>query len=177
MAVIINSPSLCMPSSLSLAESFDIEQTGRFVVTLYEQIAADTRSTVSRTYTICANVRRVDNTGSAEGAVMENESPSTELERLRERRLVIRRNEVYGGLSKAERAEYEAVARRIDALIKAIALFDRAQAAETRVESPETDTPQNGARQPYRSREKDSTTAFVGAVKKEAVKRMRNPEN
>jgi hypothetical protein len=139
-----------MPSSLSLAESFDIEQTGRFVVTLYEQIAADTRSTVSRTYTICANVRRVDNTGSAEGAVMENESP---------------------------RAEYEAVARRIDALIKAIVLFDRAQAAETRVESPETDTPQNGARQPYRSREKDSTTAFVGAVKKEAVKRMRNPEN
>jgi hypothetical protein len=47
--VIINSPSLCMPSSLSLAESFDIEQTGRVVVTLYEQIAADTRSTVSRT--------------------------------------------------------------------------------------------------------------------------------
>ena len=122
-------------------------------------------------------MRRVDNTEPTEGAVMEEESPSTELERLRERRLVIRRNEVYGGLSKAERAEYEAVARRIDALIKAIALFDRAQAAETRVESPETDTPQNGARQPYRSREKDSTTAFVDAVKKEAVKRMRNPEN
>jgi hypothetical protein len=92
---------------------------------------------------------------------MDDESPSAELERLRRRQLITRQNEVYGGLAKAERAEYETGAKCIDALIKAMALFDT----------------QSEARQPYRSREQDPTTAFVDAVKKEAVKRTRNREN
>jgi hypothetical protein len=68
---------------------------------------------------------------------MEDESLTAELARLRTRQHDIRQNEVYGGLSKAERAEYEVGAKRIDELtrwIEAIALSGRAQAAEPRVE-------------------------------------------
>jgi|HubBroStandDraft_1064217.scaffolds.fasta_scaffold38318_2 hypothetical protein len=56
---------------------------------------------------------------------MEDETPSSELARLRNQQHDIPENEVYGGLSKAERAEYEAGAKRIDELtrqMEAIAL-------------------------------------------------------
>jgi hypothetical protein len=180
--VIINSPSLCMPSSFSLAESFDIDRQAASLLHITNKSQQIPEVPYRGRWTICANVHVADDTESVEGAVMENESPSAELERLRKRQLVIRRNEVYGGLSKAERAEYEAGRKRINALTKKVeaTASSRAAQAEQRGEwnkMSETDTPQSEARQPYRSREKDSTTAFVDSAKKETVKRTRNPEN
>jgi hypothetical protein len=112
---------------------------------------------------------------------MEDESLTAELARLRKRQHDIRENEVYGGLSKAERAEYEIGAKRIDELtrqIEAIALSGRAQAEQRREwnKSSETDTHRSEARQSYRSREKDSTTEYVDSLKSEAMKGTRNPE-
>jgi hypothetical protein len=112
---------------------------------------------------------------------MEDETLSAELARLRDQQFSARQNEVYGGLSKVEQADYDARAKRIYELTKqveAIASSSRAQAEQRREwnKSSETDTPQSEARQPYRSREKDSTTEYVDSLKSEAVKGTRNPE-
>ena len=112
---------------------------------------------------------------------MEDETLSAELARLRDQQFSARQNEVYGGLSKVEQADYDARVKRIYELTKqveAIASSNRAQAEQRREwnKSSETDTPQSEARQPYRSREKDSTTEYVDSLKSEAVKGTRNPE-
>jgi Skp family chaperone for outer membrane proteins len=78
-------------------------------------------------------------------------------------------------LSKAERAEYEAGRKRIDALTKKVeaTASSRAAQAEQRGEwkkMSETDTPQSEARQPYRSREKDSTNKFIDSLNAGTVK-------
>jgi hypothetical protein len=73
-----------------------------------------------------------------------------------------------GGLSPAERAEYNRKADRIHVLestIQARALANKSsQAARTNQrrqwkQEPKTETPQTDARQSYRSREKDSADA------------------
>jgi hypothetical protein len=82
---------------------------------------------------------------------MKDETSSVELARLREQQHSIRQNEVYGGLSKVERADYDARAKRIYELIKqieAIASPSRAQ-AEQRCEwnklSESDTTPKRGS--------------------------------
>ena len=113
---------------------------------------------------------------------MEDETLSAELARLRDQQFSARQNEVYGGLSKVEQADYDARAKRIYELTKqveAIASSSRAQAEQRREwnKSSETDTPQIDARQSYRSRERDSTTAYVDSVKAKIVEETRNPKN
>jgi hypothetical protein len=113
---------------------------------------------------------------------MEDETLSAELARLRDQQYSARQNEVYGGLSKVEQADYDARANRIYELTKqvaAIASSSRAQAEQRREwnKSSETDIPQSEARQPYRSREKDSTTRFVDSLKTETFKQRRNPKD
>jgi hypothetical protein len=113
---------------------------------------------------------------------MEDETLSAELARLRDQQFSARQNEVYGGLSKVEQADYDARAKRIYELTKqveAIASSSRAQAEQRREwnKSSEMDTPQSEARQPYRSRETDSTHAFTDSAKTDTVKETRNPDN
>ena len=64
------------------------------------------------------------------------ESPKSELARLRKRQRQARQDEVYGGFSKSERAEYDSRAERInelDAQLQTLASADKA-AAEQRGE-------------------------------------------
>ena len=109
------------------------------------------------------------------------ESPKSELARLRKRQLQARQDEVYGGLSESERAEYDTRGERIkelDAELQTLASADTA-AAEQRGEwnkKSETDTPQSEGRQPYRTREQDSTNASTDSLKTVRTKRKPNPE-
>jgi hypothetical protein len=109
------------------------------------------------------------------------ESPKSELARLRKRQRQARQDEVYGGFSKSERAEYDSRAERInelDAQLQTLASADKA-AAEQRGEwnkKSETDMPQSEGRQPYRTREQDSTDAFTDFSKTDRTKRKPNPE-
>jgi hypothetical protein len=82
---------------------------------------------------------------------MAQEDPESEVARLREEQSKTRRNEVYGGLSRAERAEYNRQAERIHVLertIQARAVAEKssqsAKAEQRRQwkEESETDTPQ-----------------------------------
>jgi hypothetical protein len=82
---------------------------------------------------------------------MEDETLSAELARLRDQQYSARQNEVYGGLSKVEQADYDARAERIYELTKqveAIASSGRTQAEQRREwnKSSETGTPQSEAR-------------------------------
>jgi hypothetical protein len=112
---------------------------------------------------------------------MEDQNPHSELIRLRRQQHRTLQNEVYGGLSTAERTEYNRRAKRIhelDAQLQLTAPAD-GDAAEERREwkkKPETDTPQNEARQPYRTREEDSTNAFTDSLKEGRTKQKHNPE-
>jgi hypothetical protein len=109
------------------------------------------------------------------------ESPKSELVRLRKRQRQARQDEVYGGFSKSERAEYDSRAERInelDAQLQTLASADKA-AAEQRGEwnkKSETDMPQSEGRQPYRTREQDSTDAFTDFSKTDRTKKKPNPE-
>lgn len=109
------------------------------------------------------------------------ESPKSELARLRKRQRQARQDEVYGGFSKSERAEYDSRAERInelDAQLQTLASADKA-AAEQRGEwnkKSETDMPQSEGRQPYRTREQDSTDAFTDFSKTDRTKKKPNPE-
>jgi hypothetical protein len=97
---------------------------------------------------------------------MAREKPESELKRLRAEQNKTRQDEVFGGLSPAERAEYEEKSERIhelerEVLASAVAeKSSRSAKAEQQLQwnkEPETDTPQAVAHQPYRSREKGST--------------------
>jgi hypothetical protein len=89
----------------------------------------------------------------------------SELKRLRAEQYKSLQDEVFGGLSPAERARYEVKSERIHELeskIQASAVAEnRSQSAKAERKrqwnkESETDTPQADAQQPYRSREKDS---------------------
>jgi hypothetical protein len=119
---------------------------------------------------------------SAVGAVMEEENPQSEVTRLRKTQFLARQQEIYGGFSPAERTEYDNRAKRIeelDAQLQAIAFTDKAAAEQRREwnKSSETDTPKSEARQPYYSREKDSTTTLTESSKTDPASRTRNPNN
>jgi hypothetical protein len=99
---------------------------------------------------------------------MAKEKPQSELTRLRMEQNKTRRDEVFGGLTPAERAEYDGKSERIYELeseIQASAVAEKslqfAKAEQKRQwnKESETDTPQGEAHQPYRSREKDSTNS------------------
>jgi hypothetical protein len=99
--------------------------------------------------------------------VMVREKPEVELEQLLKEQQKARRDEVFGGLSPAERAEYEGRAARIlelESVIQASAVSKKKTSLSAKAEQarqwnkePEADTPQAEAHQPYRSREKGST--------------------
>jgi len=93
---------------------------------------------------------------------MRDENPHSELARLRREQIKTRQDEVFGGLSHAERAEYNRKAKRIHELeieLQASVVTELHSqpdliAAEQRHEwnkNSETDTPQSSGRQPYRS--------------------------
>jgi hypothetical protein len=96
---------------------------------------------------------------------MAREKHESELKRLRTEQNKTRQDEVFGGLSPAEQAEYNRKSERIHELeskIQASAVAkNRSQSAKAERKrqwnkESETDTPQAEAQQPYRSREKDS---------------------
>jgi hypothetical protein len=100
------------------------------------------------------------------GSVVVPEKREAELKRLLKEQRKARQDEVFGGFSPAERAEYEGKADRIHALESEIqasavskkgSLSARAEQERQWNKEPEEDTPQAEAHQPYRSREKGST--------------------
>ena len=97
---------------------------------------------------------------------MVSEKPEGELKRLLNEQRKARQDEVFGGFSPTERAEYEEKADRIHALesemqssavSKKSSLSAKAEQERQWNKEPETDTPQAETHQPYRSREKGST--------------------
>ena len=95
-----------------------------------------------------------------------------------------RRDEVFGGFTAGERRAYEARRSRIHDLTEEI-LEVRRKEAEANLtaakqrhdwnEQAQTDTSQNEARQPYRSRESDSSRAFTDSQKRSRTKK-KNPD-
>jgi hypothetical protein len=111
---------------------------------------------------------------------MQYESIQSELARLRRDQRESLESEVFLGLTPAERAEYDRKTDRIHALEIDLALSgitERSlQSAKTRQrqewnKDSETDTPQNEAHQPYRSREKDSPEADAESLRSARDKR------
>jgi hypothetical protein len=108
-----------------------------------------------------------------------------ELARLLEQQSKARRDEVFGGLTHSERAAYEARRNRIHVLENEVleARQIDSDAANQRREwnkQSEADTPQNDARQPYRSREQDSSKAFADSQKKSSTEKTdsdKSPDN
>jgi hypothetical protein len=110
---------------------------------------------------------------------MDEETPQSELTRLRKAQVLAQEREIYGGFSPAERIEYDNRAKRInelDAQVRALAIADDAASERRRDwnKLSETDTPLSGARQPYRSREKDSTTAYTESLKTDQANHLFN---
>ena len=96
---------------------------------------------------------------------MAKEKAEAEWNRLCTEQEKTRRDEVFGGLSAAERTEYSRKSDRIrelESIIQASAVAEknaRSEKAEQQLQwnrESETDTPQGEAHQPYRSREQDS---------------------
>jgi hypothetical protein len=86
-----------------------------------------------------------------------DEKSQAELRLLKKEQKKARQDEVFGGLSKAERAEFNRRAERIQDLereIQAVAVTEEPRRQWNK--TSETDTPQSGPHQPHRSREKDS---------------------
>ena len=103
-----------------------------------------------------------------DGVFVPNENPQSELKRLLREQLKTLQDEVYGGLLAGERAEYNSKANRIHQLqieLQATAASDLIAEERRRDwnKTSETDTPQSSARQPYRSREKESADTFTGS--------------
>lgn len=103
---------------------------------------------------------------------MEKEQPKSELERLQKEQRKTRQDEVFGGLTKAEIARYDAKAKRISELEAELG----ASAAKREQErqwnkEPETDIPQLQARQPYRDRESNFESKEVRNGRIELVRR------
>jgi hypothetical protein len=102
------------------------------------------------------------------------EKPEIELKRLRVEQGKARQDEVFGGLTPAERAAFNARTKRINELeieLAAIAFAKSAQRANANQtaqwnKEAETDTPQGEAHQPYRSRESDSANSYQDSTTK-----------
>lgn len=116
---------------------------------------------------------------------MAEEYPEFELKRLQAEQSKTRRDEVFGGLSLAERAEYNRKTKRIDQLIRDIAANAAAnqRLRSTKLEQErqwskdaETDTHQDEARQSYRSRETSYTEASAASKRKRAKGRNESDE-
>jgi hypothetical protein len=100
---------------------------------------------------------------------MKRETPQTEIMRLLREQIQSREDEVFGGLSRAERADYnrkDARINHLEILLQAQATAQKSvgpDASDRRRKSikwaakPEEDIPQENARQPYRSRESRSS--------------------
>jgi hypothetical protein len=109
------------------------------------------------------------------------ENPKSELARLREEQRQARLDEVYGGFSKSERAEYDIREERIHELDSQLLTMTSADdaASEQRREwnrKSETDTAQTEGRQPYRTREHGSTNTFTDSLKTGRTQQKRKPE-
>jgi hypothetical protein len=113
------------------------------------------------------------------------EKPESELRRLRTEQGKTRRDEVFGGLSRAERAEYDKKAeriRRLEGEIQESAIAEKslhtARVKPTRKwkGKSETDSPHAEPRQPYRSREKDSADASRDSTKKRRKRKNESDE-
>lgn len=111
---------------------------------------------------------------------MAKEKPESELKRLRVEQKKAQQDEVFGGLSPAERAAYNEKTNRINELeieltARALAIkssqFTKAEQKREWNKESETDTPQAEAHQPYRSRETDSTNASTNSLRKKRDKR------
>lgn len=113
---------------------------------------------------------------------MATQDPKHELKSLRAEQDKTRRNEIFGGLSPTERADYYRESDRIHELKNQI---HANSAATTSLESAkaekrrswnkqsETDTPLGEAHQPYRSREEGSTGGVANSSKQRTkVKRV-----
>jgi hypothetical protein len=97
------------------------------------------------------------------GALMKDETSHSELIRLRKEQIKAQQNEVFGGWSPAEHAQYEQRMKRINELeiqlrMTGISEKNSESGAEQKQrsrwnEESETDTHQSEAHQPYRSRE------------------------
>jgi hypothetical protein len=94
---------------------------------------------------------------------MDRETPRAEVLRLLKELRKTRQDEIFGGLSLSERADYDKKANRIselELLLKStsLSLFSEPTPDNSGAwdKMSETDTPQSLARQPYRDREKDS---------------------
>ena len=94
---------------------------------------------------------------------MDRETPQAEVLRLLKELRKTRHDEIFGGLSISERAEYDKKANRISELAllletTSLSFFSKPDSKNSGawVKMSETDSPQSLARQPYRSREKDS---------------------
>jgi hypothetical protein len=105
---------------------------------------------------------------------MAKEKSESELKRLRTEQNKTRQDEVFGGLSPAERAEYEGKSERIHELeseIQASAVAEkRSQSAKAEQKrqwnkEPETDTPQAEAHQPTAAEKKIRRTALTDSRK------------
>jgi hypothetical protein len=116
---------------------------------------------------------------------MPHESSQTELARLLTEQETARRDEVFGGLSPAERAEYARKAKRINDLeielrtstvVKKSFPSVRAEQSRQWDRTSETDTPQAEAHQPYRSRETGSTDANTESSGSNRSKEKNEPE-
>jgi hypothetical protein len=113
---------------------------------------------------------------------MKYETAKSELLRLFKKQNEVLQDEVFGGLTNAEWAEYNARAKRINELeieIQAIAEKKPSQSAEAEQrrqwnKPSETDTHRSEARQPYRSREKDSANSSTDSGKRRG-KRNKEP--
>jgi Skp family chaperone for outer membrane proteins len=110
------------------------------------------------------------------------ENPKSELARLLKEQRQARQDEVYGGFSKSERAEYDTREERIHELDTQLLTMTSADeaASEQRREwnrTSETDTPQSEGRQPYRNREQDSTNAFTDSLKTGRTKQTHHPKS
>jgi len=107
-------------------------------------------------------------------------TPERELTRLLEDQKKARRDEIFGGFTKLERAAFEARSSRINLLEHQISQSSKkASEANTKAanqrsqwnKQAETDTSQSDARQPYRSRERDSSKASTDSKKKSKAKK------
>jgi hypothetical protein len=135
---------------------------------------------IGQTQLSLEKVRQIsDVQGSPEGLYclglgMEKEALQSELARLRKMQHDAEQLEVFVGMTNAERAEYNARAKRInelemERLAKAAKAEKRGEQERQWNKPAETDTPQDEARQPYRSREKVSSESHDKREGREAI--------
>jgi hypothetical protein len=108
-------------------------------------------------------------------SIMAKETPELEIKRLLTEQTKTRQDEVFGGLSPAERAAYNEKTKRINELEIELAALAAAKKSRRQAKADqsdqwnkesETDTPQSEARQSYRSREGDSANYSTDSTKK-----------